>query len=1057
MKRVIAIVVSILFAAALPSSPLTSAGSRAHAMPAWAGTKPAVSAAERLTVHTSPARININRDVKVTIRVTDRQGKLVPGALLSLTGAGRPALSTAPHGTVTLKVHATALGTATLTASKAGFTSATVKLPIVPGPPASIVAFKRGITVLAPKKKPAAGKVGQDLLAQYHAITKANQFASLGLRDGTLVDLNSATDVLVHDPLHTKLNGGEIFLEVVHGAGSHQVQVGSTVAATKGTRLDVRYNAKSKAAVVIVVEGKVQVSNRGKSVLVGAGAQTTILNNRPPSPPVPANLAAQLSWLKSVPNSSSGAVVPPVLSLPVPPIVPVPVPPIAPTPTMTITSALESVAWSGAVLVTESVAIPAGTTVNIAPGTIVEMGNNAALNVKGTLSARGTAAAPIVFTSAAAQPAPNDWDYIDFDSPSASASVLDQVHVFYGGYQGISGAEVSASNGASPTISNCVIAYSDGDGLYLDDNSQAAVTDCVFAQNGSFAITTTANDASRISGSRLGPNQSKGIEVLGESVTQSGTWHRQDVPFAFDSGVKVAAGTRIDIEAGTVILMNNNASLSVAGTLRAQGTATAPIIFTSAAAQPAPNDWDYIDFTGTGASGSLLDHVMVFYGGYQGTGGAEVSVSNGASPTISNSAIEQSDGAGLYMDDGSRAVVTNCAFANNGGYAISTSADNASLITGITAAAGQTGIEVRSGDITHAGTWQAPTVPFQLNSGVKLDSAVTLHIAPGTLILMNNNASLSVAGTLLAQGTPSAPIIVSSAAAQPAPNDWDYIDFTGPSANGSKLDYVNVSYGGYTGTDSAEVSASNGAGPSFSNSIFAFSDGDGLYLDDGDRAVVTNCAFANNGGFAISASADNVALITATASAAGQKGIEVRPATISHSGTWEAQNTPLQLDSGVIVGQGTTITIQPGAMLEMLNNGSLSVHGTLIARGIAGAPIVFTSAAATPAPNDWDYIDFVGPGAGGVLDYVYVLYGGYTGSGGAEVSAESGTAPTITHCVIAYSSGDGIYVDDGSLATVANNSFHDNGGYAISLPAKDPTHVHDNVFVGRQQGMEIRS
>ncbi|MGH2343619.1 MAG: FecR domain-containing protein, partial [Chloroflexota bacterium] len=477
MKHTITFIVAILFAAVLPSAPLTTSVSRALAMPAWAKTKPAASSAGSLTVHTSPARININRDVKLSIRVTDKRGKLVPGALLSLTGAGRPALGTARHGVITLKVHATALGTATLTASRAGFTSATLKLPIVPGPPASIVAFKRGITVLAPKAKPAAGKVGEDLLAQYHAITKANQYASLGLRDGTMVDLNSSTDVVVHDPLHTKLNGGEIFLEVVHGAGSHQVQVGSTVAATKGTRLDVRYSAKTKASVVVVVEGKVQVSNRGKSVLVGAGTQTTILNNRPPSPPVRANLTSQLSWLKSVPNSSSGAVVPPVLSLPVPPVVPVPVPAIAPTPTMTITAALESTAWSGIVLVTDSVAIPAGTTVNIAPGTIVAMGNNAALNVQGTLSARGTAAAPIIFTSAAAQPAPDDWEYIDFDGPSANASVLDQVQVFYGGYEGISGAEVSASNGASPTISNCVIAYSNGNGLYLDDDSQATVTD----------------------------------------------------------------------------------------------------------------------------------------------------------------------------------------------------------------------------------------------------------------------------------------------------------------------------------------------------------------------------------------------------------------------------------------------------------------------------------------------------------------------------------------------------------------------------------------------------
>ncbi len=407
----------------------------------------------------------------------------MPGARLSLTGAGSPALGTAPHGVLTLKVRAAALGTATLVASHAGYTSATLKLPVVPGPPATIVTFKRGITVLAPKAKPVAGKVGDGLLAQYQAITKANQYASLGLRDGTVVDLNASTDVVVHDPLHTTLTKGEVFLEVVHGAGSHQVQVGSAVAATKGTRLDVRYNAKTKAAVVIVVEGKVQVSNHGKSVLVGAGAQTTIPNNRPPGPPMPADLSVQLGWLKSVPNSSSGTVVPPVLSLPTPVLAPVPAPPIAPTPTMTITDALESLTWSGVVLVSGGPTVPTGATLTIAPGTTVEMANNAALNVKGTLSAPGTAAAPIIFTSAAAQPASSDWEYIDFDGSGANASTLTDVQVFYGGYGGTDGAEVSASNGASPTISDSLFAYSSGDGLYLDDGSQATVTDCVFAQN----------------------------------------------------------------------------------------------------------------------------------------------------------------------------------------------------------------------------------------------------------------------------------------------------------------------------------------------------------------------------------------------------------------------------------------------------------------------------------------------------------------------------------------------------------------------------------------------
>ncbi len=542
--------------------------------------------------------------------------------------------------------------------------------------------------------------------------------------------------------------------------------------------------------------------------------------------------------------------------------------------------------------------------------------------------------------------------------------------------------------------------------------------------------------------------------MFGGMITHSGIWHRQDVPYALDSGVRLAAGARLDIDPGTVILMNSNASFSVTGTLVAHGTAAAPIIFTSAAAQPAPSDWEYIDFTGAGASGSVLDHVQVFYGGYGGTDGAEVSASNGASPTISNSAIEQSSGDGVYLDDAERAVVANCVFACNGCFAVSTSADNASLVSGTLVAEGQKGIEVRGGAIIHDGTWQSQNTPFQPDPGVSLHAGFTLHIAPGTIILMNQNGSISVAGTLLAEGTAAAPIIVSSAAAQPAPSDWEYIDFTGPSADASTFTYVEVSYGGYGGTDGAEVSASNGASPSFTNSVFTFSAGDGLYLDNGGRALVTNCAFADNKSFAVSTSADNASLITDTASAAGQSGIQVRGTEIIHSGVWQAQNTPFELASGVSVGRNVSLTIQPGVIMYMLENGSLEVHGTLYAQGSASAPIVFTSAQAKPAPSDWEDIDFSDTGAGGVLDYVYLEYGGYTGDG--EVFAEEGTSPTVTHSVIAYSGNNGVYAEGDSHPTIAFNSFHDDGGAAISLPAKDPARVHDNVFAGGQKGVEIR-
>jgi hypothetical protein len=133
-----------------------------------------------------------------------------------------------------------------------------------------------------------------------------------------------------------------------------------------------------------------------------------------------------------------------------------------------------------------------------------------------------------------------------------------------------------------------------------------------------------------------------------------------------------------------------------------------------------------------------------------------------------------------------------------------------------------------------------------------------------------------------------------------------------------------------------------------------------------------------------------------------------------------------------------------------------TVQGTLKAQGTAADPIIFTSVAAQPKPGDWQYIRFDGPKASGsVLDYVQVLYGSANGGASGMLSITQAAAPTITHCLIAHATQIGIWVASGQ-PTITDCIFRDNGRAAISLPAKDPQHVHDNTFAPGQKGMEIR-
>jgi hypothetical protein len=78
------------------------------------------------------------------------------------------------------------------------------------------------------------------------------------------------------------------------------------------------------------------------------------------------------------------------------------------------------------------------------------------------------------------------------------------------------------------------------------------------------------------------------------------------------------------------------------------------------------------------------------------------------------------------------------------------------------------------------------------------------------------------------------------------------------------------------------------------------------------------------------------------------------------------------------IGNGATMTIEPGTTIA-LAGGNFSVGGSalLLAMGTAAEPIVFTSAAATPAAGDWGCLMFQGSELGtSVVDHVAVAYGG---------------------------------------------------------------------------------
>ena len=121
----------------------------------------------------------------------------------------------------------------------------------------------------------------------------------------------------------------------------------------------------------------------------------------------------------------------------------------------------------------------------LVPGLRIELGEDGFVTVgkggAGALRAKGTAAAPIVFTGADAAD-PGAWGAIDIDDLSIDAeTILDNVLVEYGGGKNtLANIEITA---ASPTISNARIENSDEWGIYLWQEASPSLTNVTFAGN----------------------------------------------------------------------------------------------------------------------------------------------------------------------------------------------------------------------------------------------------------------------------------------------------------------------------------------------------------------------------------------------------------------------------------------------------------------------------------------------------------------------------------------------------------------------------------------------
>lgn len=578
------------------------------------------------------------------------------------------------------------------------------------------------------------------------------------------------------------------------------------------------------------------------------------------------------------------------------------------------------------------------------------------------------------------------------------------------------------------------------------------------------------------------------VQVSG-NITSNTTWFQADTVYWVVGDVNIQPGVTLTIEPGVIVKFNLYRQLNVYGKLMAVGGSTADslIYFTSIrddnvggdtngdgnATIPDQRNWKSIKFYDPSDDNSLLKWCIIRYGGSGNIGVIELS---DASPTIAHSIVAEGY-YGIACRGTSSPLISQTEIQTCIMTPIAITLDADPTFDAFVFSERDNGYDalgLLGGDFYGSSFLRirdavdVENITYLLLESVTIRVGASFDIQPGIVIkFLNYNVGIFVEGTLVADGTQDSIIVFTSvkddnygnpqdtnndgSQTSPAVGDWRRIKFLDTSIDPDCiLDNCVIKFGSwYQNPPMGAVEIAN-ASPTVSNCLIS-DNTYGISIRDLSNPQITDNEivnstyvpilmsisanptfsgnqFVNNGYIALGIIGDVI-------------GVDSQLLQRDVAGY---ENITYLVNNNVTISSGARVTVEPGVVVKFRSYKKILVEGALVAEGTPDSLIVFTSekddyygnpgdtnddgSSTVPAHSNWASLNFLDTSddAVCVLRYCVLKYGGYSSSGGVELS---NAGPTISHCLIS-DNYYGIECDGNSDPNILDNQIN----YSYSTP-----------------------